>query len=37
MEFGQLIKYNMRKIFLEIFIKNVLEKPLQDSFLKNQN
>ena len=41
MKFGQLIEYNMRNIFLEIFLKihtqNAVEKLFPDPFLKNQN
>ena len=34
---GQLIEYNMRKIFLEKSSPNVVEKLVQNPFLKNQN
>ena len=37
MKFGQLIEYNMRKIFVENHTQNVLEKLFQDPYLKNQN
>ena len=37
MEFGQLIEYNMRIIFLEKSYPNGVEKLFPDSFLKNQN
>ena len=37
MKFGQLVKYNMKNIFLENHLRNVVEKPLPDPFLKNQN
>ena len=34
MKFGE---YNMRNIFLEKLLQNVLEKLFPDSFLKEQN
>ena len=37
MKFNQLMKYNMRKIFLENHTQNVVEKLFPDPFLKNQN
>ena len=36
MKFGQLIEHNMRNIFLEKSLKNVLEKLILDPFLKSQ-
>ena len=36
MNFGQLIKYNMKNIFLEKSFTKVVEKLLPDPFLKNQ-
>ena len=35
MQFGQLIEYNMRNIFLEK--SNVVEKLVLDPFMENQN
>ena len=37
MKFGQLIEYNMRNIFLQNHIQNILEKLVPDLFLKNRN
>ena len=37
MKFGQVTKYNMRKIFLENHTQNAVEKLFPDHFLKNQN
>ena len=37
MKLGQLIKHNIRNIFLENHIQNVVEKLVLDSFIKNQN
>ena len=37
MKLGQLIKHNISTIFLENHIKNVVEKLVLDSFIKNQN
>ena len=37
LKFGQLIEYNMRNIFLKCHARNVVEKVIPDSFLKNQN
>ena len=37
MKFGQLMEYNMRKLFLENHTQNVAEKLVPDSFLKSQN
>ena len=38
MKFGQLIEYNMRNFFLEnLYTQNVVENPLPDPLLKNQN
>ena len=37
MKLGQLIKHNIRNIFLENHIQNVVEKLVPDSFIKNQN
>ena len=37
MKFGQLIEYNMSKIFLKNHTQNVLEKLFPDPYLKNQN
>ena len=37
MIFGQLMEYNMRDIFIENHIKNVVEKLVSDYFLKRQN
>ena len=37
MKFGQLIEYNMRKIFLKNHTQNVVDKLFPDSFLKSQN
>ena len=34
-KFGQLMKYNMRKIFLENHAQNVVEKLALKPFLKN--
>ena len=34
-KFGQLMKYNMRKIFLENHAQNVVEKLVLKPFLKN--
>ena len=34
MKFGQLIKYNMKNIFIEKSYKNVAEKLFPDPFLK---
>ena len=36
-QFGQLIECNMRNIFLEKSSKNVMEKLVPETFLKNQN
>ena len=35
MKFVQLIEYNMRNIFLEKNLQNVVEKLVQDPFLEN--
>ena len=35
MKFGQLIEYNTRKMFFEIYTQNVMEKLVQDPFLEN--
>ena len=35
MKFVQLIEYNMRNIFLEKYLQNVVEKLVQDPFLEN--
>ena len=37
MEFGQLIKYNVRNIFLDKSYTKFVEKLLPDPFLKNKN
>ena len=37
MKFGQLIENNLRNIFLENYIQNVVEKLVPDPFLKNEN
>ena len=37
MQFGQLIEYNMRSIFLENRSKNVIKKLVPDRFIKNRN
>ena len=37
MKFGQLIKSNMRNIFLETSYPNMVRKLVPDPFLKNQN
>ena len=37
MKLGQLIKHNIRNIFLENHTQNVVEKLVPDSFIKNQN
>ena len=37
MKFGQLIQYNMRKIFLKNHTENTVEKLFPDPFLKNQH
>ena len=36
-QYGQLIEYNMRNIFLKNHTQNVVEKPFPEPFLKNQN
>ena len=36
-KFDQLIKYNMRNVFLDNQTQNEAEKPYLDPFLKNQN
>ena len=36
MKFGQLIKYNMRNVFLKKSYTNMVEKLVPDSFMKNQ-
>ena len=36
MKFGQLIENNLRNIFLENYIQNVVEKLVPDPFLKNE-
>ena len=36
-KFDQLIKYNMRNVFLDNQTRNEAEKPYLDPFLKNQN
>ena len=36
MKFGQLIEYNMRRIFLENHTQNAVEKLVQDPFLKDR-
>ena len=33
-KFGQSIEYNMRNIFLENYARNMVEKLLQDPFVK---
>ena len=35
MKIGQLIKRNLRKIFLNNYTQNVVEKLVPDPFLKN--
>ena len=37
MKFGQLIEYNMRNIFLKNHTENVVEKLVQDRFIRGQN
>ena len=37
MKFGQLIKRNMRKLFLKNHTQIVVEKLVPDPFLKNEN
>ena len=37
MKFGQLIEYNMKKIFWKNHTQNAVEILFPDSFLKNQN
>ena len=37
MEFGQLIEYNIRNIFLKNRTQNVVEKLFLGPFLRNQN
>ena len=37
MKFGQLIEYKMRNIFIKNHTRNMVEKLLPGSFLKNQN
>ena len=37
MKFGQLMQFNTKGIFLKKYSKNMIEKLVQDPFLKNQN
>ena len=37
MKFGQLIKYNMRHIFVKNHTQNVVEELFPDPFVKSQN
>ena len=37
LKFGQLIEYNIRNIFLKNYTQNVVEKPVPDPLIKNQN
>ena len=37
MKFGQLVEYNMKKIFLEKSDTKVMEELVPDPFVKSQN